>query len=858
MSLYIVDGYNMIFRAYYSLPSLTNSDNTPVGAVYGFTNMLIKLIEDANCEMLLIALDSEKNTFRKILYPEYKSNRIQIDNALRVQFPIIREAIEALGIKYIEIPGFEADDIIATYTTLALNNGLSVTIVSSDKDLIQLMHENVRIYDPLKKIVITPQFVEEKYGIHYSQMVDYLSLVGDQSDNIPGVKNIGPKTAAKLPCRFKNLEEIYKNIDVIEPIRIKNLLKEQKKEAFFFRQLIQLEHKVDIVTTLDQLKFNSINVNSHTLKQFLRNYGFKSINTKKILVSSPHNQEIKDTNINTKYISFDNLKELVDEIEEFGQFFFHVNKTDFSCYFGSLLYKIDLCCIRRDITALNQDNINILLIKQLRNIFEDPSINKICFDFKPMINLCLKYKVNLKSYDDIGLLYYVLHTGKLKISIEKLIKELSNNYQEQDAFCISILYRNLKLNLAEKRNFEIYETIEKPLMFLVAQIENKGINISKDFLLQLGIEFLEKLNLIENQIFSLSPEIFNIGSPKQIGNILFDKLKLDKGKKNKKNSGYVTDAETLENLASSGVILAKKILQWRHYKKLISTYIHPLKKDITEDGRIHTTFSLTATSTGRLSSYNPNLQNIPVKSDDGNKIRKAFIAKKNHLMVSGDYSQIELRILADIANITYLRNVLLNKQDIHAITASQIFNIPLENVNIDLRRRAKAINFGIIYGQSAYGLSNTLNITREEARSYIQLYFKQYPGIKSYMENTIQYARQYGYVKTLMGRRCYIKNINSSNYNLRKFSERAAINAPIQGTASEIIKKAMLNLNSDLKKYLVLQIHDELLFEIPSEMVEQYCQIIKRSMINAFNLSVPLDVQIGYGKSWYETKNTKI
>ena len=855
MSLCIVDGYNFVFRAFHSLPPLTTSKDIPVGAVYGFINMLAKLIEDNDCEMLAIALDSGKKTFRSDLYPEYKAHREEPDEALKIQFPIIREAIEAFGVRAIEAPGFEADDIIATYTRLALEKNFKVRIISSDKDLIQLMQNNVEIFDPLKKKYITSSTVLEKFGIKHSQMIDYLSLVGDASDNIPGVKKVGPKTAAKLLNQFETLENIYNKLDEIEPIRIKGLLEDSKTEAFLSKKLIILDDKVTLPFKIEQLKFEGITQDK--LTDFLEKYEFKSLNTQRI--TSSKNQSLGTINsVTTKVITSSELYKMHSEIEKFGKFYFHVSDNAFSCYFGNYLYKINLTSQLNLLSFSDEDhgdnNLNTIL-KDLKNIFEDISIKKICFDGKLIIHLCVNNGIDFKIFDDVSLLAYTLHTGKQKINFETLANIYNVNYKSHDAFYIYCIHNILKTQLAEERKFKIYETIEKPLLSLLVKIENEGIQVDKNLLIELGTEFEQKLNSLQSEIFQLSGEEFNIGSPKQIGEMLFDKLKLEGGKKSKKSGSYITDAETLEKHATLGVPIAKKILEWRHYSKLISTYINALQKAINkEDGRIHTTFSLTTTSTGRLSSHDPNLQNIPIRTSDGNRIRKAFIAKENHSIVSGDYSQIELRILADIANIKSLKDAFIQKKDIHSITASQIFEIPLDNVGAEHRRKAKAINFGIIYGQSAYGLANSLNISREEAFTYIESYFKQYPGIKEYMDVTIDFAKKHGYVKTLMGRRCYVENINDRNYNIRNFAQRAAINAPIQGTASEIIKKAMVNLDYNLQEFLILQIHDELLFEIPNEIIEDCCTKIKNIMINTFSLSIPIDVNISHGKSWYDTK----
>lgn len=855
MSLCIVDGYNFVFRAFHSLPPLTTSKDIPVGAVYGFIHMLAKLIEGNNCEGLVIALDSGKRTFRNNFYPEYKSHRKEPDEALKIQFPIIREAIEAFGVKAVEMPGFEADDIIATYTRLALAKKFKVRIISSDKDLIQLIQDDVEIFDPLKKKYITPDLIFKKYGIRYSQMVDYLSLVGDTSDNIPGVKKIGAKTAAKLLNQFETLENIYNNLENIEPIRIKFLLKDSKKEAFLSKKLIVLDDKVSLPFDIEKLKFREVTQNK--LADFLEKYEFKSFNTQKIIYSK--NQLPKSTDlVSIKFITLNELCKMYSEIEMFGKFYFHADDTVFSCYFGTYLYKVNL------INQLNllpsndgdSDNNNFNnILKSLKNIFEETSIRKVCFDVKAVIHFCIDEGIEFEAFDDISLLAYTLHTGKQKINFENISNLYSIAYKNYDAFYIYNVHIILKAQLASKRKFKIYETVEKPLLLLLAKIENKGIKVDKIILTELGVEFEQKLKLLQDEIFQLSGEEFNIASPKQIGQILFDKLKLEGGKKSKKSVNYITDAETLEKHASLGVPIARKILEWRCYSKLISTYINALQNSVNDkDGRIHTTFSIIITSTGRLSSHNPNLQNIPIRTSDGNRIRKAFIAKENHCIVSADYSQIELRILAHIANIESLQDAFIQKKDIHSITASQIFGISLDNVDTENRRKAKAINFGIIYGQSAYGLANSLNISREEAFAYIELYLKQYPGIKQYMHEAIDFAKKHGYVETLMGRRCYVENINDRNYKLRNFAQRAAINAPIQGSASEIIKKAMVNLDSNLQGFLILQIHDELLFEIPNEIIDDCCSKIKDVMMKASNLSIPIEVDISYGKSWYNPK----
>ena len=840
MSLCIIDGYNFVFRAFYSLPPLLTSKKVPIGAVYGFINMLTKLVEEHECAMLVIALDSGKKTFRSHLYPQYKQNREEPHESLKAQFPIIREAIKAFGIKGVEVIGFEADDIIATYTKLALKENLKVKIISSDKDLVQLMQDNVTIYDPLKKIYITPNIISEKYDIQPSQMIDYLSLVGDTADNIPGVKGIGKKTAATLLNQFRTLEDVYNNIHIIQPPRVQTLLRNSKSMAFLSKRLVVLDNKVNLPLDITQLKFN--NITQENLNHFLEKYDIQSLNIQKGKYLKRQLSSTLDL-VETKVITSEQLCQLYLEIEEFGKFYFHHEHDIFSCYFGNYLYKISLHNTEYYNTF---DNI----LEKLKNIFEKESIKKICFNVSATIRLCNNKNIDFKIFDDISLLAYILHTGKQKISLENINKLYDFN-NHNDALSICRLYKILKRKVVDEKKLGMYENLEKPLLLLLMKTENTGIKVDKEILNNLGIEFQKKLNTLEDEIFKLSHVEFNIASPKQLGVILFEKLKLKGGKKSKKSEGYVTDAEALEKYR---IPIVTKVLEWRHYSKLISTYINALKNAIDQDDhRIHTNFSTINTSTGRLSSCNPNLQNIPIKTKDGNRIREAFIAKENHSIVSADYCQIELRILAEIANIESLKNAFLVKKDVHAITASQIFKIPLKQINLEHRRKAKAINFGIIYGQSAYSLANILNITTKEASEYIQSYFCQYPGIQQYINNTIQFATKNGYVETLMGRKCYVENINSKNYNLRSIAQRASINAPIQGTASEIIKKAMISLDTSIQKFLILQIHDELLFEVPDIIIKDCCLNIKNVMESTFKLSTPIDVNISYGKSWCHT-----
>ncbi len=838
MSICIIDGYNFVFRAYHSLPPLTTSQGLPVGAIYGFVNMLIKLIENEDSEMMLVALDSGKKTFRHEMYAEYKAHRKNPDEDLRLQFPIIREALSAINTQFVEIEGLEADDIIAAYTQIALKQNKKVKIISSDKDLIQLLQPGVAIIDPIKKKSLDNIYVQEKYGIKPEQMIDYLALVGDSSDNIPGVKRIGPKTAAKLLNTFGCLEEIYSQIEKVEPVRVQNLLHDSQKEAFLSKQLVILDPKdYKMPYTLEELKVKSFI--PKVLSEFLAKYEFRSISTKRTFLPT-HQQQ--DAIFKTIKINIAELEEVVAKIEYHQELFLYIKEGMVDLYFNTkVIYQIHF----------DGEFIDLLLNSViLRKVLKDPSIKKVFFDIYPIVKKCDELDVPLSNFDDIKLMFYTLYTGVKSETLEEIVDFLKIS-SRNTAYALKIIYKNLKLEIANRRSFSIYDT-ERRLMSLLPLIEKKGVNTDPCVLKNLSEKFKNKLNILEHEIFAISKEKFNIASPKQTGDMLFDKLGIKGGEKSKKTGAYTTDAETMEKLSSQGVTIAEKILQWRHYAKLINNYTDHLQNFIQEDGRIHTTFSITTTATGRLSSHSPNLQNIPIKTDEGNEIRRSIIAAPNHLIISADYSQIELRVIAHMADIKSLIDAFKEGLDIHGITASEIFNIPINQVCSNLRRKAKAINFGIIYGISSYGLANNLKISKTEAADYIEKYFQKYPGIKEYMDSTVDFAKKHGYVKTMLGRRCYLKNINSKNYALRNFSERAAINAPIQGTASEIIKKAMCCLDNVIKKHLILQIHDELLFEIPNNEMAVSLRKIKHTMENIVQLKVPLKIDVFQGTSWFK------
>ena len=846
MKLCLIDGYNFVFRAYHSLPALSTKDGTPIGAVYGFVNMLYKLILNHESDMLAVVLDAGKKTFRHDIFPEYKSNRPAPPEELKVQFPIIREVIKALNIKSIEKIGFEADDLIASYAKKAVQKGYEVKIIASDKDLIQLMDDKVVLFDPIKQKEIDDQYVLKRYGVKSEQMVDFLALIGDSADYIPGVRGVGAKTAAKLLTQYSSLDNIYDNISNIDSKRVQGLLVDGKKSAFLSKELIILKTDFELPLKFEELKYN--NLDKEVFKAFLEKYGFHSILNKLSNETTTSKKDIIPIEINTK----EEFQTLIPDIKKTGIISIAFMNNVPSIFFDNNLY---LFKKKGQLELLNQNN-NVrnnidAFYETLKVIWEDDSILKICMDAKSFYKTLRHLNINFFAYDDIALMSYSLDTGKHNYDLKTLIDLYSTTYIKEDAYAVFCIYEALRLKMFHEKKFTFYENIEKPLIKLLADMELRGIKVSKEILMSLSKEFYQKLDNLTAEIYKIVGFEFNIGSPKQIGEVLFDKLGIQGGKKSKKSGSYVTSVEVLQQLSERGFEIVDKILEWRHYSKLINTYTEALQKSINPiTSRVHTVFSMTGTSTGRLSSHDPNLQNIPIRTDEGNKIRSAFIAQEGCSIVCADYSQIELRVLAYMAGISELKSAFEAKQDIHSITASQMFKVPLKEVDEGLRRKAKAINFGIIYGISPFGLARNIGISKLEAKVYIENYFNQYPGIKQYMEQTIKYAKTHGYVKTLMQRKCFVQGINDRSYTLRSFAERAAINAPIQGTASDIIKTAMVNLPYSISKYLLLQVHDELLFEIPNAEVTSSTSEIKRIMEDIKNIGVPLVVDIKNAASW--------
>lgn len=852
--LFLVDAYGFVFRAFHALPPLTRPDGTPVGAVYGFINMLLKLREDIEKKhedaSIIIVFDTGGKTFRDELFSEYKANRDAPPEDLIPQFPLVREAAKALGITAIEKDGFEADDIIATFVKSAKERGDLVTIVSSDKDLMQLISPGVKMYDAMKSKDIGEKEVKEKFGVGPDKVIDVLALIGDSSDNIPGVPGIGPKTAEKLINQFGSFDNIFANIDQVTQKSLSEKLRLNEDKAKLSRQLVTLCDTVPVdYGVIDK----PLSYDPSKLITFLKDNGFKSLVAK---LEKQHQITSIIDKPSIYHEVLDNLRVLDSwlESESLGGKI-ALLKNESQLYLAS---ETKSCAIQLAQEPLGQASFDFEpsenkgnIFDHLKTYFSDPSILWVLHDAKSL----MKDGISFKAFDDVMIMSYVLD-GAIH---EHDLKTLTNTEQIDNKTVSSIfsLHMELKQRLIHEKMLSLYESIEKPLIAVLAEIEKAGIKIDVKELEALSNNFGQRIQNLEKEIHKISGKEFLISSPKQLGEILFEHMKLPVSKKNK-SGGYSTGADILEELSMQGHVIADKLLEWRQLTKLKSTYTDALANFTDpKTKRIHTTFSMASTSTGRLSSIEPNLQNIPIRTEEGRKIRKAFIAEHGYKLISADYSQVELRLIAHLADIPVLKDAFKEGKDIHAITASRIFGVPLDKVDSEMRRRAKTVNFGIIYGQSAFGLATQLKISRTEAASIIKAYFLEYPGIEAYMKNTVAEAREKGFTTTMYGRKCYVPWINDKNPTRRNFAERAAINAPLQGSAADIIKRAMISLSKELKRgsfksRMILQVHDELLLEAPENEVENTKVLVKRVMENAASFSIPLIVEVRSGNDWGE------
>ncbi len=897
----LIDGSGFIFRAYYALPPLTSKNGTPVGAVLGFCNILLKLLEEKKSDKVVVIFDSAKKTFRNSIYGAYKANRGEPPEDLIPQFEIIREAVDAFKITRVELSGYEADDLIATYANFFDEKKWSVEIVSSDKDLMQLINKNITMKDPMKNKVLGREEVFEKFGVYPNKVIDVQSLAGDNVDNIPGAPGIGIKTAASLVNEFGSLENILNNYSKIKQNKRRETIKHNIKNILISKQLVTLKSDIDIEIILENISETS--VNNASLSKFFTKYGFNNLQAK---IGNPQNkfyEQEKNTLVKSSYKTITQEKELdeiVNIIKKTG--FFSIDtetdsiKANNANLVGiSLAWQEGFACY---IPLLHTKNIstNSLLNKEkvaliLNPLLKNSSIIKIGQNLKyDEVVLQSNGFSDITTIEDTMLISYTLFSGlhnhnlellcsiylnfekikykdlvgsgKKEIPFSEVSIEKATTYSCEDADYTLRLWKILKKLLIKNKLMSVYQNIEKPLVKVIADMEIKGIKVDKKGLLKLSEEFKSDILKLQKKIFNFSGEEFNINSTKQLGSILFENLDLPHKKKNK-SGGFSTNSEVLELLMQEGFEIAELILKWREINKLKNTYTDSLVLNINEKTkRIHTTFQMTGAQTGRLSSTDPNLQNIPIKTENGKKIRKAFIAEEGCKLLCFDYSQIELRLLSQIAHIDSLKNAFLKNQDIHKLTASQILNIPIEKVSQEERRNAKAINFGIIYGLSAFGLAKQIGVSRNDAKKYIDEYFLMYPGIKEYMKKIKDTLHKDGYVKTLLGRKINIKDYNSKNPMIRNYAERQAINAPIQGTAADIIKRAMIKINnikhkSEFSKTdMLLQVHDELVFETSETDMKKIKKIITNIMMNAhkplISLDIPLAVSVGEGKNWEE------
>ncbi|MDC0889617.1 DNA polymerase I [Candidatus Pelagibacter ubique] len=910
---YLIDGSGYIFRAYYALPPLTRkSDGLPVGAVSGFCSMLFKLLEDSKSNENLqkpthfaVIFDAARKTFRNEIYSDYKANRSEAPDDLAPQFEYIRKSVVAFNLPSVDLPNYEADDLIATYVEQILAKGAKVTIVSSDKDLMQLYRKDVRIFDPMKNKFITPEDIVTKFGVGPEKVIDVQSLAGDSSDNVPGVPGIGVKTAAELINKYGTLEKLLDNAQEIKQNKRRETLIENKDKAIISKKLVTLMKDAPVERKLEE--FHLKKIDKDKLYKFLREMEFNRLLSSVISAygeplleetAKETKPEKKHQNISKKnYHLITNEKEIdewINEAEEAGELAIDTETSSLDAHQAdlvgiSLSTKIGKACYipigHKFKGCLKKETV----IKKLKPLLEDKSVKKIGQNIKFDFIVLYKQGINMNSMEDTMLMSYVLDAGKNRhnmdtlseihlqhktISFKEIVgtgkKEINFSdveldkameYAAEDADITYRLYKIFSKNLKLEKLTNIYEIFEKPLIKILAFMEIEGIKIDNKFLKVLSEKFEKKISKLEKEVFKISKKEFNIASPKQLGEIIYNDLKIAVLKKTRKGS-FATNASVLEDLAFKGHEFPKLILDWRQVSKLKNTYSDALPEHINPNTkRVHTSFLLAATTTGRLASSDPNLQNIPIKSEDGKDIRKAFIAEKGFTLISADYNQIEMRILADLAEVKELKKAFNNNEDIHSLTASQVFNVNIKKVDQDMRRKAKAINFGIIYGISQYGLAKQINVSNHEADEFLNAYFLKFPEIKIYMDNTIKFCRKSGYVTNIFGRRSHFNGINDKNFNVRNFQERAAINAPIQGSASEIMRLAMIRLNKKFesiknnKSKILLQIHDELIFEVPVKEVKNITKIIKDEMTSVtksdlHTFSTPLTVDVNTGDNW--------
>lgn len=871
----LIDGNSILNRAFYGIPDLTNSEGMHTNAVYGFLNILLKILDEEKPEYAAVAFDVKHPTFRHEMYKEYKGTRKPMPEELRQQLPLIKEVLSAMNFKIIEKAGYEADDILGTIAKMAQKEGYLVSLVSGDRDLLQIATDKIKIRIPKTKKGGTQiedyntADVIEKYGITPEQIIDLKGLMGDASDNIPGVPSIGEKTAVKILTAYKTVEEAIENVDNIKPPRAANALKEHKDLALLSKKLATIKTDCELDFTFSEAKLGDI-FNEDAINLF-RKLEFKSLITRVGSTSS------KDNDIDQKIIVCDDFNECNDILNKLK----NTSMAAFSMINDEIGDDSLALCIDEErvyvfkaqgfittqyiLDAIRQYVLSggLLIINGLKNLLKycDFSDNDNIFDIS-IASYLLNPLADSYTYDNIARNYKGLILPSLDEMLGKNSKKLEKNKRKEifdracayDAYVSYCAYDAVMNELKEEEMLELYNNIEHPLIFTLADMEKRGIKADKKELETYSQKLNERIKQLETQIYELAGEQFNINSPKQLGVILFEKLNLPFAKKTK--TGYSTSADIMEKLQCEHPVVGK-VLEYRQLTKLKSTYADGLAGYIGEDGRIHTTFNQTITATGRISSTEPNLQNIPIRFELGKMIRKVFKPEPGYIFMDADYSQIELRVLAHMSGDEALINAYNSDEDIHKITASKVFNTPLDEVTPLQRRNAKAVNFGIVYGISSFGLGQDLNITRKEAQEYIKSYFKTYPQIKNFLDELVEQAKTRGYAITMYNRRRPVPELSSTNFMQRQFGERVAMNSPIQGSAADIIKIAMINVNKrlkseNLKSRLLLQIHDELLIETHESEVDKVRKILINEMKNASNLKVSLEVDANTGNDWYE------
>ena len=927
--IYLVDGSGYIFRAFHALPPLTRkSDGLPVGAVSGFCNMLHRLVLGAGTRgatHLAVIFDYSSKSFRNEIYPDYKGHRPPPPEDLVPQFPLIREATRAFGLPSIEMEGYEADDLIATYAAQADSAGATVTVVSSDKDLMQLVGGGVGMIDPMKNTDIGPDEVLAKFGVGPERVVDVQSLAGDSVDNVPGAPGIGIKTAATLINEYGDLDTLLARAEEIKQPKRRQTLIDHAEQIRISRDLVTLKRDVPVEHNLDEFTLNE--PDAETLLAFLAEMEFRTLTnrmaealgTEAPAVGTVVETETADAGAPGAVREWPELK--TDDYQT-------IRTGDTLHAIIEQAYESGVLCIDLETNSLDEMVAEIAgfalsptpgvaayvpvahvsgeddllgsaerapdqlgldhVLQALRPILADPAILKIGQNLKYDLKVLARHDTPVAPIDDTMLLSYALDsglgghgmdelserhlghkpisiktllgTGKSAITFDRVEIEKAAPYAAEDADVTLRLWHKLKPRLAAEKVATVYQTLERPLIPVLVDMERNGIKVDREILGTMSNRLAQKMAQFEDEIYELAGRRFNIGSPKQLGEILFDEMGLEGGKKTK-TGAWATGADILDGLAAEGHTLPARIVDWRQVSKLKSTYTDTLPTHINaETGRVHTSFSLASTSTGRLASTDPNLQNIPVRTEEGRAIRTAFVAEPGNVILSLDYSQIELRILAHIAGIDALKDAFREGLDIHAMTASEVFGVPIEGMDPMVRRQAKAINFGVIYGISAFGLSNNLRIPRDEAKAFIDAYFEKFPGIRAYMEDTKAMAREKGYVETLFGRKIHTPGIANKGPH-RGFAERAAINAPIQGSAADVIRRAMIRIPDAMEKAklsgrMMLQVHDELLFEVAEAEVDQTIDVVRNVMEGAaapaVEIAVPLVVDAGKGQSWAE------